>query len=83
MLRAPRAASAPTTSEFPVLPAPELARPVVRGRYAHMLSGRMAHVVLVDPTVWPFFGSPAAVNDALRSMVQARTTAPRRVKRGG
>lgn len=80
----PSPAAAP---ELPRLSAPLLARPVVQGRYAHLLGGRIAHVVVVDPAVWPFFGSTEAVNEALRTVVEerARTATPavRRIKRSG
>ena len=48
-----------------------------RGRYAHLMTGRGVHAVVIDPTVWSHFGSGEAVNAALKMLVElAGKTAP-------
>jgi hypothetical protein len=39
-----------------------------RGRFAKRFP-RDAHAVVIDPALWPSFGSAEAVNDALRAAV--------------
>jgi hypothetical protein len=34
------------------------------------LAGKMRHLVAIDPDLWPHFGSAAAVNEALRAVVE-------------
>lgn len=41
-----------------------------RGKYAHLLTGRSVHAVVIDPAVWPHFGSASAVNTALKLLVE-------------
>jgi len=41
-----------------------------RGRFAHLLSGKAKHMVLVDDDLWPYFQSAKAINAALRSIVE-------------
>jgi hypothetical protein len=54
-----------------------------RGKYAHLTTGGTVHAVVIDPAVWPHFGSAEAVNAALRMLVQlagkaaSRKTQPR------
>ncbi|HTB76523.1 MAG TPA: hypothetical protein VK762_24920 [Polyangiaceae bacterium] len=40
-----------------------------RGRYAKRFP-RDAHAVVIDPALWPSFGSADAVNEALRAAVE-------------
>ncbi len=51
-----------------------------RGKYAHLMTGRSVHAVVIDPAVWPHFGSAEAVNAALKMLVElaakAQTKAP-------
>lgn len=51
----------------------------VRGKYAARFRGG-AHIVVLEPDVAPFFSDSAAVNDALRVLVQIakRNGKPRR-----
>jgi hypothetical protein len=42
-----------------------------RGRYAHLATGRMVHVVQIDDDLWRHFGSAEKVNEALRALVAA------------
>jgi hypothetical protein len=49
-----------------------------RGRYAKRFP-RDAHAVVIDPALWPSFGSAEAVNEALRAaVVMARTVRAKR-----
>jgi hypothetical protein len=41
-----------------------------RGKYAHLMTGRSVHAVVIDPAVWPHFGSAEAANAALRTLVE-------------
>jgi hypothetical protein len=41
-----------------------------RGRYAHLMTGRSVHAVVIDPEIWPHFGSGEAVNAALKMLVE-------------
>ena len=41
-----------------------------RGKYAHLMTGRGVHAVVIDAAVWPHFGSAEAVNAALKMLVQ-------------
>ena len=43
-----------------------------RGRYAHLATGSMAQAVVVDSDLWEHFGSPKAINAALRAFVEAQ-----------
>jgi len=46
-----------------------------RGRYASRFP-RNAHAVVIDPQLWPHFGTADAVNEGLRALVEmARLTA--------
>ena len=48
-----------------------------RGKYAHLMTGDSVHVVVIDPAIWPHFGSAEAVNAALKMLVDlAAKTAP-------
>jgi hypothetical protein len=50
-----------------------------RGKYAHLMTGRSIHAVVIDPAVWPHFGSAGAVNAALKMLVElAAKAAPGR-----
>jgi hypothetical protein len=52
-----------------------------RGRFAKRFP-RDAHAVVIDPTLWPSFGSAEAINDALRAAVaMARAVRPAKGKR--
>jgi hypothetical protein len=52
-----------------------------RGRFAKRFP-RSAHAVVIDPAVWPSFGSAEAVNEALRAAVEvARAVRPSKGKR--
>lgn len=44
-------------------------KPLGRGRYAHLATGRMVHVVQIDDDLWAHFGSADKVNEALRALV--------------
>ena len=44
-----------------------------RGKYAHLMTGRSVHAVVIDPAVWPHFGSADAVNTALKMLVELAT----------
>ena len=46
-----------------------------RGKYAHLVTGRSVHAIVIDPAVWPHFGSAEAVNAALRMLVQLASKA--------
>ena len=55
-----------------------------RGKYAHLMTGRSVHAVVIDPAVWPHFGSAEAINTALRMLVQlAAKAAPAKVHSKG
>jgi hypothetical protein len=41
-----------------------------RGKYAHLMTGRSVHAVVIDPALWPHFGSAEAVNAALKMLVE-------------
>jgi len=41
-----------------------------RGKYAHLMTGESVHAVVIDPSVWPHFGSADAVNTALKMLVE-------------
>jgi hypothetical protein len=41
-----------------------------RGKYAYLMTGRSVHAVVIDPAVWPHFGSAEAVNAALKMLVE-------------
>jgi hypothetical protein len=52
-----------------------------RGRFAQRFP-RDAHAVVIDPALWPSFGSAEAVNEALRAAVAiAKAIRPARGKR--
>jgi len=52
-----------------------------RGRFAKRFP-RSAHAVVIDPAVWPSFGSAEAVNEALRAAVEvAKAVRPSKGKR--
>jgi hypothetical protein len=52
-----------------------------RGRFAKRFP-RDEHAVVIDPTLWPSFGSADAVNDALRAAVaMAKAVRPARSRR--
>jgi len=52
-----------------------------RGRFARRFP-RDAHAVVIDPALWPSFGSAEAVNEALRAAVAiAKAVRPRKGKR--
>jgi hypothetical protein len=40
-----------------------------RGKYAHLMTGRSVHAVVIDPAVWSYFGSAEAINAALKMLV--------------
>ena len=40
-----------------------------RGKYAHLMTGRSVHAVVIDPVVWSHFGSAEAINAALKLLV--------------
>ena len=44
-----------------------------RGRFAKRFP-RDAHAVVIDPALWPNFGSARAVNEALRAAVAVAST---------
>lgn len=62
----------PTAASLREMPEIDFSRVKVRGRgrYAHLLSGRTKHMILVDDDLWPYFQSAEAVNAALRSIVE-------------
>jgi hypothetical protein len=52
-----------------------------RGKYAHLMTGRSVHAVVIDPAVWPHFGSAEAVNAALKMLVElAAKAAPTKTR---
>lgn len=52
-----------------------------RGRFAKRFP-RDAHAVVIDPALWPSFGSADAVNETLRAAVaMAKTVRPTKGKR--
>ncbi len=52
-----------------------------RGKYAHLMTGRSVHAVVIDPAVWPHFGSAEAVNAALKMLVElAAKAAPNKTR---
>ena len=52
-----------------------------RGKYAHLMTGRSVHTVVIDPAVWSHFGSAEAINAALRMLVElAAKAAPTKTR---
>lgn len=55
-----------------------------RGKYTHLMTGRSVHAVVIDPAVWPHFGSAEAVNTALKMLVAlAAKAAPTKTQSKG
>ncbi len=71
--------SAESLRAFPELDFSKLRRGR-RGKYAHVMTGRSVHAVVIDPAIWPHFRSAEAVNAALKMLVElaakAQTKAP-------
>jgi hypothetical protein len=51
-----------------------------RGRFTQRFP-RDAHAVVIDPALWPHFGSARAVNEALRAAVAVASTVRTKSKR--
>lgn len=78
--RAGGRASEPSTASLREIPEVDFACGIQPHRYARLRSG-YRHQVFVDPTVFAFFSSAEAVNEALRLLVKAAELSPTRSRR--
>lgn len=60
--------SAESLAEMPQVSSSRVRRRPGRGHHAHLRRGEL---VAIDADLWPHFGSPEAVNAALRGLVEA------------
>lgn len=73
MKKATRGPSKASLKEIPEVDFSKMRR-LPRGRFAHLSAGRDVHHVTIDPDLWPHFRSAAAVNAALRAVVDMAET---------